>query len=348
MTSLAQHAEVLKLARVLDLPPERLEFLEKLDPLAIRALRERASAALFGAEQTAFQRIAAASRQIPAGLSAVLAERAFGSLLCARLTGLLAPDRAVDVARRLRTGFLADVCLQLDPRTSHHVLQAMPADRIAEVAAELASRGEYITMGRFVDNISDKAIHATAEALEDEALLRIGLFVENDTRLSAIMQDLPRERLQGIVRAAVGGDEELWQEAVALIQRLDEALRRRMADLAAEMEEDAIQRMIDATHEQDLWLDMLGIIAIMNPENQRRLVELSLLQEEHVVGTVLRTAEVHDLWHQLLPMLAHIEDESRERLAGIASTHAPGAVERIRSGKAPDGSGYPAKGRRRQ
>lgn len=345
MPSLAQHAEVLKLARVLDLPPERLEFLEKLDPLAIRELRERASAALFGAEQGTFQRIASASKQIPAGLSAVLAERAFGSLLCARLTGLLAPDRAVDVARRLHTGFLADVCLQLDPRTSHNVLQAMPANRIAEVAAELANRGEYITMGRFVDNISDEAIHATAEALEDEALLRIGLFVENDARLSAIMHDLPRERLQGVVRAAVEGDEELWQEAVALIQRLDEALRRRMADLAAEMEEASIQRMIEATHEQDLWMDMLGIIAIMNPQNQRRLVELSLLQEEHMVGTVLRTAEVHDLWHHLLPMLGHIEDEARERLAGIAAAHAPAAVERIRSGRSPEGAGKSPKRR---
>lgn len=338
MATLQQHAEVLKLARVLDLPAERLEYLEKLDPLAIRALREQASASLFGAEQGVFQRIAGASKQIPAGLSAVLAERAFGSLLCARLTGLLPPDRAVDIARRLHTGFLADVCLQLDPRSSQNVLRAMPSDRIAEVAGELARRGEYITMGRFVDTISDQAIHATAQALDDEALLRIGLFVENDARLSAIMEDLPRERLQGIVRAAVEGDETLWQEAIALIQRLDEDLRRRMADLAAEMEEEAIHRMIEATHEHELWMDMLGIIAIMNPDNQRRLVELSLMQDDHVVGTVLRTAEVHDLWHHLLPALARIEDSARERLAGIAARHAPEAAGRIRQGSDPVGA----------
>jgi hypothetical protein len=335
MSTLAHRAEILKLARVLDTTPERLQFMSKLDPLAIRALREQATASLFDSEQGVFQRIAAASKTLPAGLCAVLAERAFGALLCAKLTGLVPPERAVDVAKRLHTGFLADVCLQLDPRTAHDVLTAMPADRIAEVAGVLAHRGEFITMGRFVDNISDAAIQATAEALDDEALLRIGLFVENDARLSAIMGELPRKRLQGIVREAVKGDPELWQEAIALIHRIDARVRKQMADLAAELEETELQRMIDATHQQDLWAEMLAIIAVMNPDNQRRLVELSLLQEEAVIGGVVRSAETHDLWIHLLPLYQLLEQEGRERLLKIAAEQAPEAVERLRDGAAP-------------
>jgi hypothetical protein len=333
MMTLAHRAEILKLARVLDTTPERLQFMQKLDPLVIRALREKASASLFDSEQLVFQRIAAASKTLPAALCAVLAERAFGALLCAKLTGLVPPERAVDVAKRLNTSFLADVCLQLDPRTAHDVLTAMPADRIAEVASLLAHRGEFITMGRFVDSISDEAINATAEALDDEALLRIGLFVENDARLSAIMGELPRKRLQGLIREAVKGDPELWQEAVALIHRIDESVRKQMADLAAELEEAELQRMIDATHQQDLWAEMLGIIAVMNPDNQRRLVELSLLQEEAVISGVVRSAETHDLWTQLLPLYQLLKDEGRERLLKIAAEHAPDAVERLRNGK---------------
>ena len=69
-----------------------------------------------------------------------------------RLAALsLTPERAVDIARRLHTPFLADVCLELDPRHVRELIAAMPVKRIVEVAHELAARREYITMARFVD-----------------------------------------------------------------------------------------------------------------------------------------------------------------------------------------------------
>jgi uncharacterized protein YecA (UPF0149 family) len=336
MTPLARRAEILKLARVLSVAPERLQFMAALEPATIRALRERATASLFDAEVGVFRRIASASGQLPAGLCAMLAERAFGPLLCAKLTALLPPDRAVDIARRLHRDFLADLCLQLDPRAAQPVLAAMPTSRIVEVARVLAQRGEHITMGRFVDSMGDAAVQATAAALDDASLLRIGLFVESDARLSAVIASLSPQRLQGLVRAAVDGDAELWQEAVMMIHRVDEPVRRRLADVVAELEQADIERMIAASHAQALWPEMLGVIAIMNPANQRRLMELALLQDEAILGSAVSRADEQGLWPHLLALQALLEQEGRERFAQIVSRHAPAAEWRLRGdGAAP-------------
>jgi hypothetical protein len=104
---LARRAEILKLARVLRLEAGQLGYLGAVDPASIRALRERISDSLFEADRTQFQRLAALSRLLPAGLTAVVAEKAMGPLLCARVCGLLPADRAVEIANKLPTAFLA-------------------------------------------------------------------------------------------------------------------------------------------------------------------------------------------------------------------------------------------------
>ena len=318
MSTLAQRAEVLKLARVLGTPPSQLEYLHQLDAGVIRQLREQASATLFDAHRKLFQRIAATTKLLPAQLIAVIAEKAIGPLLCARTTGLLAPERAVEIAKRLRADFLADLCIELDPRSARNVIAAMPGDRVVEVSRELARRGEYITMARFVDCLDDDAIRATINDLrDDEALLRIGFFVEDKQRLSDIIDLLPRERLLNIVRVAAGGDAELWPEALAMINSIEEAQRRQMANLAAELEEPAIVKMITSTQAQGLWPAMLPVVSLMNSDSQRRLINLPALQNEAVLVAIIQAADSTELWQQLLQLIALMDDDSQRHLINM-------------------------------
>ncbi len=330
MSTLAQRAEVIKLARVLGVPAGRLEYLYKLEAAAIRQLREHASASLFDAHRKLFQRIAATTKLVPAPLIAVIAEKAMGPLLCARTTGLLPPQRAVEISRRLPVGFLADLCIELDPRSARDVIAAMPGDRVVEVSRELARREEFITMGRFVDCLDDDAIRATMSDLrDDEALLRIGFFVEDKRRLSDIIDLLPRERLLNIVRVAAGGDAELWPEALAMINSVDETQRRQMADLAAELEEPAIVNMIAITQAQELWPAMLPVVAMMSGDNQRRLINLPALQDEAVLAAIIRAADAAGLWAQLLPLVALMDNAGQARAARVAQTQGAAVLERL-------------------
>ena len=330
MASLAQRAEVLKLARLLGARPETLEYLHKVDAKAIRKLRQQATASLFDADRKSFQKVAAASKLLPAPITALIAEKALGPLLCAKIAGLLEPPRAVDIAKRLNARYLADLCLELDPRSAEDVLQAMPVDRIVEVSHELARRKEYITMARFVDSLTDDAIEATMDAIrDDEALLRIGFFVEDAGRLSAIIDLLSPERLRNIVQVASDRDGELWPEALALINSVDEPQRRLMADLAAALDDAAVGRMIQATQDQGLWPAMLPMVSMMNTDHQRRLINLPTLQTDEVLGAIICAAHALDLWPQLLPLVALMDNNGQARAVRAAGQQGEAVMARL-------------------
>lgn len=172
-------AEILKLARLLGREPEQLVYLEAVAANDLRTLREQITETLFTAHEARLRRMAAASRLLPTGLVASLGQSTFGAMLSARIAGLLDVDRAVEIGGKMRTEFLADVAIELDPRRASEVIAGIPPRQIHEITAELARREEYVTMGRFVGHLSDDALSAALDALDDEALSKT-MFVTED------------------------------------------------------------------------------------------------------------------------------------------------------------------------
>lgn len=211
--------EVLKLARLLQRDPATLAYLEGVPESDLRALRELVTERLFSAQGPALSRLAAASKLLPTGLVATIGQRAFGPLLCARVAGLLEPSRAVEVAAKLPTPFLADVAVELDPRRAHAVIGQVPAQRVGEVAGELAARGEYVTLGRFVGHISPEALNAALEHLSDEDVLRTAFVLEDRDGLDELADLLGPDRLERLVEAAQR-DPELEEHGRELLSHL--------------------------------------------------------------------------------------------------------------------------------
>lgn len=251
------HAEVLKLARILEREPGQLAYLERLSPDDLRLLRERVTEALWSDNNHMLGRIAAASKLLPAAVSAAISERAFGAFVSARLAGLLEPDRAVDVAARLSPGFLADVAVKLDPRRASGVITRISADQISEVTRELVLREEYVTMGRFVGHLSDDAVTAALDVTDDRSLLRVAFVLEDKDRLDELMDQLPKRRLAGIVQTAT--DEALWLEALDLLGHLGDERRAEVVATALELDDQALETITDAVLEHDLWGEVLVI-----------------------------------------------------------------------------------------
>ena len=82
-------AEILKLARMLGPRPSELAYLEAVGLADLRALREQTVEVLWDADGATMSRLAAASKLLPAALTATIAQRAFGPLLAARMAGHL-------------------------------------------------------------------------------------------------------------------------------------------------------------------------------------------------------------------------------------------------------------------
>jgi hypothetical protein len=259
---------VAKLARLLGREPGELAYLERLEPGELRALRDGVTETLYDANGSALGRLAAASRLLPAGLTATIGQRAFGPLLSARLAGLLDTDKAVDVATKLPPPFLADVAAELDPRRASDLIASISPAVIGQVTAELVARREYVTMGRFVGHLSDDAITAALATMDDEAVLQVAFVLEDTSQLSRLFAKLPKGRSAGVIVAAA--NEGLWLEALDLLHHLHKRQRKEMVLAALGLDEPAREAILDTIVEHELW-DEARLIAEHDDSIEERL-----------------------------------------------------------------------------
>lgn len=222
--------EILKLARLLGRDPDALSYLNEVADDDLRQLRELVTERLFSAQGQTLSRLAAASKLLPTGLVATLGERTFGPLLSARIAGLLEPSRAVDLAGKLPTPFLADVAIELDPRRASEVIGRVPARRVADVAAELGRRGEYVTLGRFVGHVGDDALRAAMAVLSDRDVLQVAFVMEQKDRLEELADLLGPQRLRSLIDTA--GREGLEVQGRDLLDHVSAERRHEISDVA--------------------------------------------------------------------------------------------------------------------
>lgn len=275
--SFEAQAEVLKLARLLEREPDSLEYLTPLSLADLRRLREQVTDVLFDANRRTLARLAAASKLLPAAVTAAIAQRAFGPLLAARISGLLEPERAVEVAAKLPPAFLADVAVELDPRRAIDVIRRIPPAQIKEVGAQLVSRHEYVAMGRFVGHLPEEAVRASLEVIGDEHLLRVGFVLEQKDRLESVVALLPEQRLDGLIDVAAAHD--LWVEALDLLIHLGKRRQRRLIGVAIDRGEPVLSSLVRAAEEYELWDAVLELQALTSDVDQERFAQY--LEEHH-------------------------------------------------------------------
>lgn len=318
--SLESHAEVMKLARLLDTSPERLGYLHRLAPEDTRALRERAND-VFHEDDRRLGRVALAARIPPAQVTAWIAQHLFGPLLCARIAGLLETRRAVDLAKRVSPEFLADLAMHLDPRRAREIIFALPPGLIGKVAAELTEREEHIAMGRFVGHMTDDALHACFAVIDDSTLLRISYFVEEKHQLDHVVGLLDIDRVRNAIREAT--DEDLWPQALDLLTRVSPERAGALADLAAEEEDHVLGGMVLCAQRDGLWDVVLPVTQNMSQAGLERFAQLPAMHDPDVVAAVIDAAYAHDLLDDLLPLAALMPDDARQAIAD----HAPNLLD---------------------
>jgi hypothetical protein len=228
--------ELRKLARALEVDEEQLSFLETVPEEDLRTLRRQVAEAMFQAARPALVRVAALSKAIPVAVAAKLSEKVLPPLIAARTSELLEPRRAAELVSRISPGYLADVSLYMDAARAPEVVAAIPTARVAEVAAELAAREEWIVIGSFVAQVDDQALRAAVARFDGEQLLRIGFVLDDMSRLDDIGGMLTDRQVDELLVAAAKFS--LWPELAELVANLSGPRRGRLAARYAGLDED--------------------------------------------------------------------------------------------------------------
>lgn len=326
MSRLVLRAERLKLEDLLEHEPGTLIWLESLSLEALQTLRDQITTVLFEGHAAMFERLAQAGGIMPMKVRVIIAEKALGATLCARVAGYTPVDRAVAMAERLHVPFMADVATRMDPHRARPLLQRLSVEHMKAVGHELAARGAVITLGRFVDALPTSVTEAVMMELDDAAVLRSAFFVNDRSHLDNVTRLLPESRLRQIV--ATARQQALYQETLLLTQSLAPELARRLADLAAE-ESGFLEALIEEVQREQLWADALPLVRIMSPETRTWLLQLPRLTDEEVLRGLLACCEAEGLWAELEALSGDFTPEARAAISRLASSmdvHPPASL----------------------
>jgi hypothetical protein len=323
---LENRAEIAKLGRLLGRSPDDLAYLGDVPAADVRQLREQVTETLFSAGAGPLGRLAAASKLLPVGVVATMAERVFGPVLSARIATLIEPDRAVQMAAKLPTPFVAEIACELDPRRAHEVIARIPADQVAEVSKLLVSRGEFVTMGRFVGHLDPAATKAAVNVMDEHCLLQVAFVLESKESFRDVIDLLSDDRLQRVIETASA--ENLWPETLDLLTNLAEDQREHVVEIAAGCDDAVLDSLIIAADASSIWGLVLPLTGLMSEETLRRFVRLRSLQRKGVLERVVDAAADHEeLWTNLLPMVSQLPPKCQSRV--VARADQLGALGRL-------------------
>jgi len=293
--ALESRAEIFKIARLLELQPDELEYLDMVPPQALRKLRDQIIERFFGMDAGGIARIAEYSDLFPPQLIAAITREAVGPFLAARIAGLVDPHTAVQVVKRLSPQFLADVASSIDPRRAHDVIGAIPPDVALPVTEELAARGEWIVMGSFVGHLDDDTTRALIDVLDDAGLLQIAFAMEDKTQLAGQIALFDDERIGRVV--TVAAEHDLWPEALDLMLVLRGKQRRRVIDIALSQDAAVLDAFVRAAYEEALWPEVLRLLA--DAQTTDAAVEGMVRAGPKIFRALIDAVDDHGLWPEL-------------------------------------------------
>lgn len=244
-TLLRTASEVRKFAAEFELDPEQVATLATLDPVDVARFRRAVDDYLQSTHGLAFGRAAKASVLVPPKIGAMVAKKAFGPRLAARVAGAMPPDAGARLAGHMDVEFLASVSETLSPSVAADVVNRLPKDTIIAVVQELVTRPVgCMTIGRFVDAVSDEVILTVVDALEDDLdLLRIAVSIDPFGGLDRVLGIVPRDRIVGAVgRAHEAGELDL---VIMVLLGASEDLRNHLVHLREGVEPDVVTAVVE-------------------------------------------------------------------------------------------------------
>jgi hypothetical protein len=318
VTSLESRAEVIKLARVLQTEPERLDFLEGAAPEAIRAFRRSVHQRLDAPHRPMFQRIARVSALVPGTLAVRIAMRYYGPMFVGMVATEVPPERAADLIGSIPPEFIADAAPYVDPEAVGPIVRALPTEAMLPAMREMLRRKDYVTLARFVSAVSDELILAVLPFIESGAdLLMIVLNSEiGDVagRFDVVLTKVADDRIRSLVQAAA--DAGLFAETLTFLQFLSPPTRARIAAAVAELGPTVMTAMIETAHRENAWPEMLSVTAVLTGAHLSAFAAADAWNEQGLTG-LLAAADERDLWDAIFRIAAAMPPDRLRVLAEL-------------------------------
>lgn len=297
-----------RIARLLGVAPDELEFLERLDADSLRVLREQITEVMFHPDGARLGPLQTVARMMPPPVTAKIAEHALGPILCGRLAGELDSGYAAAVAKRLPAEFLADVAGHVHPDRVESIVGRLDSRRVEAATAVLVTRDDLAALGHFAGIIPRDTLQGVVARLDAATILDVAPFVEPLERVDDLVGLIDDPVLLGVMRVADA--DRRWVDAFDVVGLLAVGTRTRIAELTVP-ESELIDSATRAAAEFDRWAALLSFAVFAGGVPARHWANIDALADADVIAVAVETAERDDLWDALATLMSFWPAELR-------------------------------------
>ncbi|WP_062981889.1 hypothetical protein [Nocardia anaemiae] len=319
---LVTRAQLVLLARTLDVPVERLEHLGRLGAEQLHELQQRMARVLFDDHSVTFGRLSKLVPIIPLSISIPLVQRVVPPMMGGRAAGAVGiehPKKAAEALRMLDPKYAADCAPYIDPQTVGRLADVAPPEPVVQVANELMRRKDYVTAGPFLGFATTQLVRAIEAGVpDDEGLILAAAYAYSGRNISAIVRQLltgPLDRIPHMLATVLAGSTELRLAAVSVFARCDEDVIEALGDILLDIgSPEAITELVATFIEHGAIKDMLRFTAYLSPSALDTLAANPITADSAALVAALAGQRDPILWRGLLDLVERTDVEIQRRI----------------------------------
>lgn len=306
-------AELLRIANLMGVGADDLEFLGRLSPESLHAFRQQLIAIYFE-ENPSLRRLAKIANILPSSVIAKITEEAIGPILAARVVGEVDTRAAVGILKRVPIDFICDTAIQTDPRRVKPLFSEAPRQIAMDVADELIRRKEYVAIGQLIAFVEDDVMDHALSNASDIDILMSSLLVEDKERLGDGVAMLSDARVRSLIKTAA--KKEMWLEALDLMSHLNLDEFRRVSTQAMSLDAATLDALLAFVNVNDLWY--VALPAICLADNPSRGAAALMHAKPAVRKGFVAAASSADYADDISELLEKVDDPALKKLLSPA------------------------------
>lgn len=305
-------AEIGKLARLLDVDPKSLVFLEPAGWREIRQLRQLVSDHFFGAGEPRLRNLAAIAKLVPVQVIVKLAPLVFEPRMGAGLASLIDEDKALKLVPKLPPSMLAEAVPYIDPRRVGPLAAKIPVEVMREMVPYLVAANEHAAMGQFIDYVTKEQLDGLLPYVDDATLLTIIETAENRDQFNEIMPLVSDVRVGRLITTA----KELGQLPIIfeLLEHVDAEIRAHTTNIAMNQSDSVLESFLIELAAEDRFDLLLSAIPLMGRGELIRLGRSRALTALSTLKSLFAAAGRTDNWAAAMRLVPLLPAASRSQL----------------------------------
>ena len=317
MNDLDLMTEIEKLAHVLKVTPDKIQYLRSLGLDDFRQLNQSISDRLLTDSSDVWARLAGVAKFMPNFINAQVAKSLLGPNITANLTYHIDVKQAVSIAKSLNIEFLAQVAENLVPARAQHIIQAFPMDVLVSLTRILTRDKKYFTMGAFVDYMDkDKILTLSKEIPDTESLLRVALYTQNKAHVATLTDGYSDDKIVDMVETAQRKD--LWPSVIGLLAYFTETQHRRLAGLVGRVSVDALLGMVPFAIEHGALVHIFAFLKHLSPDMYAHMATIFAKLDSEALAKLIHAADESGQLPTALRIADHLAERDVERLSAMS------------------------------